>query len=171
MQNMQRCGECRYRFKGKWRCWVLRDVETPAPLKAHEEYLAQVYPRSPPLEHPDVVLIPTATTDLFRRSKTPTLLQQLVAKGHHPQTIRTLRPACKHQNVSIPAQASYASFFGDFLSIRQVLVSILNRLAVGDHSDLKVNDRLAMVDPHDAALKRGCDGAERARLPIQNPLA
>jgi Sulfatase-modifying factor enzyme 1 len=72
---------------------------------------------SPPLKHPDIVLVSTGATDLFNSSKTPAPVQQLVAKRYRPQTIRTLRLARKDQSVSIPAQAIYASFSGDFFSI------------------------------------------------------
>jgi hypothetical protein len=63
--------------------------------------------------------------------------------------VKTRAPPSQHRLVTVP-------LFDDFASIRQALVNILNRLALDDEAELRVEDRLAMVDPRDAALHRGC---------------
>jgi hypothetical protein len=47
-------------------------------------------PPSSPLEHPDIVLVSTATTDLFNGSKTASLVEQFVAKRHYPPRLAIL---------------------------------------------------------------------------------
>jgi hypothetical protein len=48
---------------------------------------------------------------------------------------------------------------------------VFDRLATGAHVHSKSAFRIAMVDPHDAALHGGCTGSECTRLPVQNPFA
>ena len=75
---------------------------------------------------------------------------------------RTLRVKRGHQRVPVPAQSR---------TIQPKLECVLQRLAVSDIRRLTPKDRLAVVDAHEAALESRGGRAERARLPVQRPVA
>jgi hypothetical protein len=122
------------------------------------------------LEHPDVVLIAATAANLFRPSKSASLIEELVTEGHRPLSVPAPRLAGHDQSVSIPVETREHSLPSDLFSIREALSGMLNGLIAGNHPQLEAKDRVAVFNAQDAALKRSGAGTERAPLPVQDPL-
>jgi hypothetical protein len=65
----------------------------------------------PPLEHPDIVLVPPGTPDLFDGLKPATAIKQFIAPGHREPGIRIAGPVHRHESVPPPVQAPEKSGF------------------------------------------------------------
>src|SRR5436190_9506668 len=76
--------------------------------------------RSLPLKFPDIILVSSASSDLFDGSQAAPTVDQFVPPGNRDDRIRRPAAVLAHEGVSLPVQTGNIVLAkGDFTSIRQ----------------------------------------------------
>ena len=78
--------------------------------------------RSLPLKFPDIILVSSASSDLFDGSEAASTVDQFVAPGNREDRIRRPGTVLAHESVSLPVQTGNIVLAkGNFRAIRQEL--------------------------------------------------